>query len=208
MFNIEQYKEFIESKIVYIGTRKDSIKKHDIIAFCCQWTKTSTGYFGSTKTATLQKIFGNNLAHKPSGMSINTYFLLEYGYKRCASCSEILVLHSFCKNSAEAIGYNSKCRECVSQLRKLEAAKVNALTAKRRANKKHAEPKWLTSDQKSSINNFYTEAKNKTIESGIPYQVDHIVPLQGKNVCGLHVPWNLQVITATDNQRKGAKVYE
>jgi hypothetical protein len=83
--------------------------------------------------------------------------------------------------------------------------KCNALKAKRRARKLCATPKWLTPEQHKQILAFYTEAKRLEQETGVRYHVDHIVPLQGGDVCGLHVPWNLQVLTATENIRKSNK---
>lgn len=52
------------------------------------------------------------------------------------------------------------------------------------------------------IRSIYKEATRLTQTTGIPHEVDHIIPLKGKNVCGLHVESNLQIIEARINQRK------
>lgn len=74
--------------------------------------------------------------------------------------------------------------------------------AKRRARQRNATPKWLTKEQANAIAKIYAEAERLTRETGIPHQVDHIVPLSGKTVSGLHVPWNLRAIPAVENNRR------
>lgn len=81
-------------------------------------------------------------------------------------------------------------------------AKVSAKNIKRLRGVSNATPKWLNKDQWEQMNSFYTHAKDCHLVSGEKYDVDHIVPIQGKNVCGLHVPWNLQVLPADLNRKK------
>ncbi len=57
----------------------------------------------------------------------------------------------------------------------------------------------------TEIQAIYAEARRKTEETGVLHSVDHIWPLNGKYSCGLHVPWNLQVIPQVDNDVKGNK---
>lgn len=79
----------------------------------------------------------------------------------------------------------------------------NASKAKRRASKLKATPSWLSEDQLLEIKLLYLFVAERRKITGLKLQIDHIVPLQGENVCGLHVPWNLQVLTASENSSKG-----
>jgi len=82
---------------------------------------------------------------------------------------------------------------------------IAARDLRRRASRAQAMPTWLTKEQRKEINQFYKEARRLTRITGIDYHVDHVYPLKSEISCGLHVPWNLQIITAVENMRKGNK---
>ena len=79
---------------------------------------------------------------------------------------------------------------------------INFYTNKRYTAKKQRLPIWLTKDNLKQIKALYKLASSLTKSTGVPWHVDHIIPLQGKNVSGLHVPENLQVIEGIINISK------
>jgi acyl-CoA reductase-like NAD-dependent aldehyde dehydrogenase len=90
----------------------------------------------------------------------------------------------------------------IKQWNTLNKARRNYLTTKRYTRKKNACPLWLTERHKKEIENFYWLTQDLRVITGENYEVDHIIPLQGKQVCGLHVPWNLQVLPSNLNRKK------
>lgn len=83
--------------------------------------------------------------------------------------------------------------------------RVNFHTAKRRYAKLQRTPHWLTADEHWMIKEAYDLSALRTKMFGFSWHVDHVIPLQGEKVSGLHVPTNLQVIPGTDNDVKGNK---
>lgn len=139
--------------------------------------------------------------------------------KLCTMCKEEKEETSFSKHKNGKNGLRSYCKECESaynkayhlkngetiRLRKKvyqlnhyyrNKSQYYARNAKRRGLLLNATPAWLTNQDFDDIRNFYIEAQY------FGYDVDHIIPLQNKLVCGLHVPSNLQIISHTENVRK------
>lgn len=91
-------------------------------------------------------------------------------------------------------------REAFAHSRALRrAALVRFHEAKRRTAQLRRTPPWANMD---AIRAFYVEAQRITQETGRPYHVDHIIPLQGRLVSGLHVQNNLQILPGSENSKK------
>ena len=103
--------------------------------------------------------------------------------------------------AAEKQAYKSKYKQSNPDLYK-------TLTSFRRRRFRDATPPWLTRKQKSEIRQLYQIAITMSKTTGERYVVDHIIPLQGEDVCGLHVPWNLRVTTQEENLKKSNKVLD
>ena len=130
-----------------------------------------------------------------------------------------------CKHGhvAEKLLSNRTCIECLlikkherSQRPDVKASDLNRLnkhdkvnphkkvarTRKRQAALLQRVPKWLTDSELRMIEAKYSLAAMLTRETGIIHHVDHIIPLQGKKVSGLHVFSNLRVISGSENVKK------
>ena len=78
--------------------------------------------------------------------------------------------------------------------------------AARTAQIKKATPPWLSAEQKEAIRWFHDTARDLQWLSESKLSVDHIKPLRGANSCGLHVPWNLQILPLSANVEKSNRL--
>ena len=103
---------------------------------------------------------------------------------------------AYYKNNTKAM------RAWQSEYRKHNRPLYNAANAKRRAKKLQATPDWA---DMGAITAIYQEAQRLQDLLGVPMHIDHVIPLQGELVCGLHVETNLAIIPATLNLKKSNK---
>ena len=121
------------------------------------------------------------------------------GKKYYENNKEVVKLRALSRKPEDIIKYRETWKVANPEL-------VLANNKHRRTKHKQATPKWLTQEHKTEIKQFYLDAMLVSKITGVPYAVDHIVPLRGELVSGLHVPWNLAVITREENSKKSNKI--
>lgn len=112
------------------------------------------------------------------------------------------------RRNARAHYYRHRERERIRQKiwRMANKGVVNAFTAKRKADLLQRTPFWLSTDDLWLLQEAYLLAQQRTALTGFVWHVDHVIPLRGKKVSGLHVPTNIRVIPGLDNLRKGNRM--
>ncbi len=95
--------------------------------------------------------------------------------------------------------WRSKNKDKILKYQKDNAALYAFHAAKRRAKVRRATPPWANMD---AIKSFYFEAARLTKITGIPHDVDHIVPITHEYISGLHCEFNLQILTEQENSKK------
>lgn len=101
--------------------------------------------------------------------------------------------------------YHENSKLCKQTYKRNNIGKTRADSVKRKVSKMHRTPKWTTETDIWMMQEIYSLAILRSKLTGITWHVDHIIPLQGKLVSGLHTPENLQVIPGAQNIFKGNK---
>ena len=152
--------------------------------------------------------------------------------KRCFKCGITQPLGNFYRHPETSDGHLGKCKTCAKRdvsvnyranksyyqeyererekrperraaksvyakrWNRVHTDRKNAYTAERRACRRRACPQWVS---RTDLKRVYEDCPEDMV-------VDHIVPLKNPNVCGLHVPWNLQYLTPAENSSKGNRL--
>jgi len=130
----------------------------------------------------------------------------EWPNKTCKGCKKELPRWHYFNNKNMRDGIGTKCRVCRGLKQKDEKEFLRKKVERAKTKKKRrylaeklAQPDWLSPRQLIDIERVYEHMRDCTKVTGEPYHVNHITPLRGDTVCGLHVPWNLEVLPADVN---------
>lgn len=228
----EKYKINPKQSLVPKFGKRDEASVEDVIFALYLFDKKAPEFFGMTNQGFrkyLKLLFPDINLRSMANRSWESWLLTFTNDKRCSKCKEIKNRNNFVIDKTSADGLKYECRQCVksrttdnldyslhiSEHNKIKYQKnleynrqwrrdyyqrnkdkYFAASAKRRAALLNAIPLWA--DLKKIEEIYLNKPKG--------YNVDHIIPLQGAEVCGLHVENNLQYLTEEENKSKGNKL--
>lgn len=176
-----------------VAKNTKNISKEILLEFIASRQSTSKGALGYSAAGWIkfiQKVFPD----KPKNTNYYEWLLAKVNLRFCTRCNNVKPLTEFWSTKTNSItGKQSWCIDCFTPVNK---AKCRHTTSIYRARKLKAIPLWADLDK---IKEFYDNCPKG-------YHVDHIYPLAGKTVCGLHTLENLQYLPARENLQKGNRV--
>ena len=130
-------------------------------------------------------------------------------HKHCPSCQITKYAHDFNRHASKPDGLRATCRACQSESKADYLRRNPWIHSYSSALERAGDAaKTLSAEQTTRLKEMYRQAYELRQELGLELQLDHIVPLNGKTVSGLHTPQNLQLVTKGLNERKGNNVIE
>jgi hypothetical protein len=166
---------------------------------------------------------------KSKGRAVKFRIQELFNLKNCSSCALDLDKSLFTLDNSKVDKLSAECKRCAktnrkayrkenySAIRSYEAKSRDKnstktrraiLESNRRASKLKATPAWYSELDKFVLEEAYSLCKIREQETGLQHHVDHIIPLKGNEVCGLHYYKNWQVIPAKENIAKSNKLLE
>lgn len=138
---------------------------------------------------------------------------VKEGFKKCMSCNKLKkVSEYYSDTNNKTTGLRANCKVCMSASNSNHYEQNKEYYAEKhlryKLSKKNAVPAWYSELDRFALEEAYELCRIREEETGVKHHVDHIIPLQGIEVCGLHWYKNWQVIPAKENLSKGNKLLE
>ena len=177
----------------YFDTNNAPLKLEEFIKVISKDGYSITDFLGLSKVK-MRTLVAQMLPERDAlkNKDIGKYLLHMYEYRACKKCNRILSIKDFRPNVSKSDGLNGQCKSCQS------TATAATQPQRQAVYKAVALQRVVPWSNLEEISKFYSKCPEG-------YHVDHIIPLQGGFVSGLHVLANLQYLTALENIQKSNK---